>query len=125
MPWPWVSRRSYDELMHVTERLQEDLRISHQCLAEAQRHSSQLIAALRPVPMSTRIEVPPPQPLPVAKKDEVQEAIEVTARDNTLLARHLGREALRQKMEGADETEIINSILHWRPDAWGGDEPIA
>jgi|SRR5215467_1987952 len=116
MAWPWVTRRSYDELMHVTERLQEDLRIAHQCLSEAQRHSSQLIAALTPRSPSESVQEAPKRltPMPVAEKDEVAEAIELAARDNALLARHLGREALRQKLEGANERDIINSILHWQ-----------
>lgn len=103
--------------MRVTERLQDDLRVSHQCLAEAQRHSSLLIAALAPKPDVKQQYVEKVEqaigPLPVAQKDEVSIAIELAARDNTALARYLDRWSKEQKMNGVDETAIANAIMHW------------
>jgi len=124
MSWPWVTRRTHDDLMRLTERLQDDLRVAHQCLAESQRHCAQLMHVLTPPKPSESPHVKSTMlvPLPTPERDEIEEAIELAAGTDSALARHLGRWSKKAKLDGAKERDIINSILHWKTaDVWDGD----
>ena len=56
------------------------------------------------------------EPLPIAKRDEIADAIELAAGNDSALQRHLNRFAKTQKLDGASEHDIIQAIIHWRSD---------
>lgn len=56
----------------------------------------------------------PQATLPKKERDDVFDAIELQAGNDSTLKRHLTRWAKTRQLEGMDPTEIINAILHWQ-----------
>jgi hypothetical protein len=68
-------------------------------------HALRLAGGAAPVAMT---------PLPAKPRDDVQDAIELQAGSDTMLARHLQRWAKRQKLDGVEELAIVKQIMHWQ-----------
>jgi len=66
--------------------------------------------ALQPPPVQPR---QPQQPLQPVERSDLDIAIELQATNDPSLSRHLHHWAAERKLEGMDETELINHILHW------------
>lgn len=124
MRWPLVWRATYDEAYAAARLLEQELHASRALHVEAQRMCNELLALLKPpppLPVATRIL----EPLSAPPRDEIAEAIDLSAGTDKALARHLGRWAKQQQLEGAKEHDIIQAIIHWHnANEWDGeDEP--
>lgn len=116
--WPWVSAETYRHATETIRRLEDqtrDARVGERIIGQRfdqlLEKYHELRAALPPGP------VPPPkralEPLAPPVRSDLDVAIELQSGTDASLARHLRHWAEEQRLEGMDETELINHILHW------------
>lgn len=130
MRWPFVSGSTYDTAVEEIRELHQHLQDTRARLAEAQRLAAAVmgqVTKLCDTMLANYQELrvsganlpppPPPQPrtpLPVPARDEIADAVELSAGNDAALARHLSRWAKQQRLDGMKEHDIIQSIIHWR-----------
>jgi hypothetical protein len=127
--WPLVWREDYDDACRSLRQLEVtiyELRAHSDALLKETARLTDLLHLVLLTPEPKADTKPVLAPLPVPQKDEVAEAVELAAGTDTALARHLGRWAAQQKLDGMKEHDIIQSLLHWRgANEWDGSDADA
>jgi hypothetical protein len=124
MKWPLVWREDYDEACRVIRRLETTLAELRARNEESLRHANDALHIIERLTIPA-VAVTPPNlapALPEAKRDELTEAIELSAGHDKSLQRHLTRWAKQQQLDGVKDHDIIQSVIHWHnANEWDGD----
>ncbi len=119
----WVSRSRYQECWTEMQDARKAMRAAEEksnALVATLRHEHERYDNLLEKYHALRLMGGAPErklePLPIAQRDEIADAIELAAGNDGALQRHLNRFAKQQKLDGASEHDIIQAIIHWRSD---------
>lgn len=121
----WVSQRELARMERQLDVMQARLHDMQIIAHEAQRSAAtcqQLLMESLKRPLETpQIVKQALEPLPIPEPDDLDVAIELQAKGDRALARHLSGWAKKEELEGKDKTDIMNRILHWQEVAdWDG-----